>query len=135
MRALPLFTLALSGCAASGGGARIERVDASQVPGLAERVQKMLGHHFHLDTLDGTQTIESAYEHLTVRGQSDLIIDEMKSWTTVFGTQVTADDPHVRKVTVLLWSNSRDFTGGLVYADSENGTYWHAYLAGRQPKK
>jgi len=132
MRTFIALPLLLAGCASPGGALRIETIDAARVPGLEERVQRLLGHHFHLDSFDGPQTIAGAFEHLTTRGHSDLIANEMRSWKAVYGTQLKTTHPREGgSVTVLLWSDTRDFSGGLVYADSENGTYWHAYLAGR----
>jgi hypothetical protein len=95
--------------------------DPKSIPGLAEKAHAMIGHDYFLDTLpERAQTLDGGFQYLVTETKADLIRDAMRGWKETYGAEVVVEWEG-RKVTVFLYSNAADFTGGLVYSVSEPG--------------
>ncbi len=100
---------------------------AQEIPGLVDSVRAMLGQHFTLESLpEAARTLETGLDHLTATSKAAVLREELLKWPKTYGGEVSVDWKGQR-VRVLLWSDTADFNGALVYAEGGE-----VYLARRR---
>ena len=89
----------------------------------------MLGRHFFLDNLpDNARTLEAGYDYLMNKTTSQRIRETLNAWKETYGAELQIQHEG-ESITVLLWGESTDFKGRLIYAvSSSNGYPWQVYL-------